>query len=146
MPRTVDLAPHLTVEDVAAHAQTASDPVLRRHWQLVLLVAQGQRIPAAAAVIGYTASWARTLLHRYNADGPAGLVDRRHTNPGQPPLLTPGLRRALTQALAGPAPDGGAWTSATVAAWLAARLGRPVAPQRGWEALRALGYTPHRLR
>jgi len=29
---------------------------------------------------------------------------------------------------------------------MAARLGRPVAPQRGWEQLRALGLTPQRPR
>lgn len=34
------------------------------------------------------------------------------------------------------------WTSRKVAAWIAARTGRPVSVQRGWEYLRHLGRTP----
>lgn len=33
-----------------------------------------------------------------------------------------------------------------VAAWMAERLGRPVGPQRGWEAMRTLGVVPQRPR
>lgn len=56
-------------------------------------------------------------------------------------MLSPALRDVLDEALAGPAPDGGLWTSPKVAAWLAERLGRPVARQRAWDAMRRLGYT-----
>lgn len=36
-------------------------------------------------------------------------------------------------------PDGERWTSRTVAAWMAERMGRPVAYQRGWDYLHRLG-------
>src|SRR3954467_1290740 len=43
---------------------------------------------------------------------------------------------------AGPPADGGLWTSRKVAAWMAEELGlASVAVQRGWEALRALGWS-----
>jgi len=43
--------------------------------------------------------------------------------------------------------DGGVWNSTKVAAFLAAELGlASVAPQRGWEALRAIGWTIQRPR
>ena len=46
-----------------------------------------------------------------------------------------------------PPEDGGVWTSGKVAAFLAAELGlASVAPQRGWEALRAIGWTIQRPR
>jgi transposase len=146
MPRYLTVAAHLPIAELAARARHAQDPVARRHWQLVWLVAQGRRVPAVAPVVGYTANWARAIVRRYNAAGPSGLGDRRHLNAGQPPLLTPALRTALREALDGPAPDGGPWTSPKVAAWMAVRLGRPVAPARGWETLWALGFQPHRLR
>lgn len=146
MPRTVTLVPHLPVEEVARRYGQATDPVARRHWHLVWLVARGDRLPAAARLVGYTPDWARAILHRYNTEGPDGVGDRRHLNPGHPPLLTPALTQELRAVLGGPAPGGGPWTSSTVAAWMAARLGRPVSPQRGWETLRRLGFTPHRYR
>jgi transposase len=40
-----------------------------------------------------------------------------------------------------PAPQGGRWTAAQVAAWMSERVGRPVHVARGWEAMRRLGFT-----
>lgn len=146
MPRFVTVAPHLSVEDLARRYRHTHDPVERTHWHLLWLVADGRRVPEAATLVGYTANWAREIIRRYNAAGPAGLTDRRHQGRGHPPLLAPALRRELAQALDGPAPAGGIWTCRTVAAWMAERLGRPVRVQRGWEAMRAVGFTPQRPR
>ena len=48
----------------------------------------------------------------------------------------------LRERLKSPPEDGGVWTAKKVAAVMAAELGLgAVAEQRGWEALRALGWT-----
>lgn len=141
MPRCLTLAPHLPVDDLADRYRHSHDPVERSHWQMLWLVARGHTCPAVAALVGYSEDWVRTIVHRYNAEGPAGVRDRRQANPGQKPLLTPEVHEALEQALAGEPPDGGLWTSPKVAAWMAQRLGRPVSRQRGWEAMRTLGFT-----
>jgi transposase len=146
MPRCLTVVPHLPIDELASRYRQSRDPVERSHWQMVWLVAQGHTCPAVATLLGYSDDWVRTVVQRYNADGAAGLVDRRHANPGQRPLLTPDLRDELREVLATAPPDGGLWTSPKVAAWLATRLGRPVAKQRGWEALRALGFTRHQPR
>lgn len=146
MPRLVTVVPHLPVDELARRYRTADDPVERSHWHFVWLIAAGRRVPEVATLTGYTANWVREVIRRYNAAGPAGLADRRGTNPGHPPLLTPALRNELGQALEGSAPDGGLWTGRKVAGWMAARLGRPVGEPRGWEAMRALGFTPQRPR
>lgn len=144
MPRMVTLVPHLPVDEVARRYAQATHPVARRHWHLVGLVARGDQVPAAAREVGYTPAWAHVMIQRYNAEGPEGMGDRRQHNPGQPPLLTPALTRELRAVLAGPAPDGGVWTGPKVAGWMAGRLGRPVWPQRGWEALQRSGFTRYR--
>ena len=146
MPRRATVAPHLPVADLEGRYRQAHDPVERTHWQIIWLVANGHPIPEVASLVGYTANWVRVLVRRYNADGPAGLADRRQHNRGQPPLLSPALTDALASALDGPAPDGGLWTCHQVAGWMAARLGRPVADARGWEALRTLGFSLQRPR
>lgn len=141
MSRRIDLAPHLGPEELEQRYRQSRDPVERAHWQMVWLVARGQTCTAVATLLGYSADWVCTIIHRDNADGPAGIVDRRQANPGQTPLLSPALREELREMLATDPPDGGLWTSPKVASWLTARLGRPVSKQRAWEAMRALGFT-----
>ena len=99
-----------------------------------------------ARVTGYSVNWVREIARRYRDDGPAGIGDRRHGNPGAVPLLDAAQQTALRAALAGPAPDGGLWTCRTVAAWIGAPIGRPVDRTRGWEWMRRLGFTPQRPR
>lgn len=146
MPRLLVVVPHLAPEELERRYRACRDPVERSHWHMVWLVAVGHRVPEVATLTGYSVKWVRTILGRDNADGPSGLTDRRHANPGQPPLLTPALRGELRQALAAPPSDGGLWTGRKVAAWMAAHLGRPVGEPRGWEAMRVLGFTPQRPR
>ena len=147
MPRYATVAPHLPVEELALRYRQARDPVARSHWQIVWLVAQGQHVPEVARLVGSSPNWVREIIRRFNAGGPAALVDGRSAHRGgNPPLLSPAQRLALAAALDGPPPDGGLWTGGTVAAWMADRLGRPVAEARGWEALRSLGFSLQRPR
>lgn len=146
MPRCLSVTPHLPVAELARHYRACRDPIERSHWQIVWLVAQGHSGAAAARLTGYSETWVRTIIHRYNADGPAGITDRRHANPGQPPLVPPAVREELRQLLTVAPPDGGVWTGPKVATWLSARLGRTISPQRAWETLQRIGYTLHQPR
>jgi transposase len=142
MPGRLSIRPYLVVEALEQRYRTAKDPVARSHWQMVWLLAQGLPSEQVAAVTGYTANWVRTIAQRYNQHGPTELGDRRHRNPGSAGLLSAAQRAALASALDRPPPDGGLWTGPKVAAWMAATLGRPVHPQRGWEMLQHLGLRP----
>ena len=146
MARKLVLPPHLPVEELERRYRRARDPVARSHWQIVWLLAGGASSAAVARASGYSVNWVREVARRYREEGTAGVGDRRHANPGAPPLLSPAQQEELRAALAGPAPDGGIWTCRKVAAWIGAALGRPVAEQRGWEWLRRLGFSPQRPR
>ena len=146
MARALTIPPHLAVAELEARYRRARDPVARSHWQIMWLLADGVPTAEAARVTGYSVNWVREVARRYREDGPTGLGDRRHTNPGAAPLLTPAQQAELRVALAGPAPDGGLWTCRQVAAWIGTAIGRPVAEARGWEYLRRLGFTPQRPR
>lgn len=146
MPRCLTVTPHLPVDDLARRSRTCRDPVERAHWHMLWLVAQGHSGAAVARLTGYSETWVRTIVHRSNDRGSDAIVDGRRANPGQAPIVPPALRAALRDALASPPPDGGLWTGPKAAAWLSERLDRPVSPQRAWEVLRAVGYTPQRPR
>jgi transposase len=92
--------------------------------------------------VAFAPRWVERLLARYNARGPDALGDLRRRNGTSPSVLTPELLERLRERLAEPPPDGGVWTSGKVARWMAGELGlSSLAPQRGWEALRAIGWS-----
>lgn len=146
MPAFPPLPPHLPVPELERRYRAATDPVARSHYQIIWLLSRGYPTAEVARVTGYSEDWVLQLAKRYRHDGPPGLGDRRHGNPGAPALLDPAGQTALRTALAGLAPDGGLWTGRQVAVWLSTYLGREVSPQRGWEYLRRLGFTPQQPR
>jgi transposase len=136
------VAGHLSVEDLEAGFRSARDPTAMRHFQVIWLLARGHTIADVAAVTSFVPRWIEQLLARYNAHGPEALGDLRRRNGGAPSVLRPALLERLRTRLTQPPPDGGLWSSRKVAAWMAGELGRAaVLPQRGWEALKAIGWT-----
>ena len=134
---------HLALEEVMARQRAARDPVERDRWQMIRLLVAGRSLADVAEATGYSSRWVREVVRRYNEQGPDGLADGRHANPGAAPLLDADGRAALEAALAQPPPEGGRWTCARVAAWIADRTGQEKVPaQRGWVYLRRTGHSP----
>lgn len=138
--KRLKLSNHLALDELERRYRQASDPVARSHWHILWLLGQGRQTAEIASVTGYSLGWIRIIVGRYNAEGPSGVGDRRHDNPGQAPLLSAALRAELEQALEQPHPDGGLWTGPKVAGWMSEKLGRTVHPPRGWELLQQLNY------
>lgn len=146
MPAPLKLPAHLSSAEITERYRACSDGVERTHWQIIWLLDQGQHVPAVATQLGYSEDWVRTIVHRYIDQGADGLKDRRRGNPGAKPLVSADVRAELQARLAEPPEDGGVWTGPKVARWLSQRLERPIAPQRAWEVLRAIGFTLQRPR
>ena len=132
---------HLDLEELQAGYRRSGDASLARHYQVIWLLAQGRTCPEVAGPTGFAPRWVEQLLARYNAFGPSSLGDRRRGNGAAPTVLTPAMLEAVRERLKTAPEDGGVWTARKVAAYMAAELGRAVAEQRGWEALRAIGWT-----
>lgn len=145
MPRTLPVTPHLSLDELRRLERTvpAGDRV---RVLAVRLMAEGRPATEVGALVGFSPRWVRTLVHRYNADGPQALGDGRRHNAGAAPLLDGVQQAALRTALGGAAPDGGVWTCRWVAWWMGRILNREVTPQRAWVWMRRLGFTPQRPR
>lgn len=138
---------HLSLEELQAGYRSSRDVMEARHYQVIWLLAQGRSIAETAALTGFARRWVEQLLGRYNAFGPGSLGDRRRGNGSTPRLLTPAVLAHLKERVRTPPDDGGVWTAKKVAAVMAAELGlASVAEQRGWEALKAIGWTIQRPR
>src|SRR3954463_3272701 len=140
------LAAHLSPAELGQRYRAARSPVERSHLQIVWLLSRGRGEREVAQVTGYGGRGVGEVARRYDEGGPDGLGDRRRGNAGARPLLGAEDEAALRVALAAPPADGGLWTGPKVATWMAARLGRKVWPQRGWDYLKKLGYSAQRPR
>ncbi len=145
MPRPrLPIAPHLAPEEIAHRYRTCRSGLEKTHWQVLWLLTRPDAplSPAQAAEqVGLTAGWARSLLKRWNAEGPGGLADRRAVKNGGKPKLTAEQRAELFTALQGPPPDGGLWSGPKVALLARDRWGVAIAKQTGWGWLKGLGFT-----
>ncbi len=142
MSRQIKLTSHLSVAELEQRYRQSEASVTRSHFQMLWLLAQGKTAQEVAEVTGYSPYWIGQIARRYNADGPDALGDRRQHNSGGHWLLSAEQQADLEQALTKPPEDGGLWNSTKVAAWMTETTGRKVRPQRGWDYLRLLGYTP----
>lgn len=136
------VADHLSVAELENRYRACADVCSSRHYQTILLLAQGHSIAETAAITCFVARWIEELLSRYNAFGASALGDLRRHNGSKPSVLKPALLARLKVRLREPPDDGGTWTSAKAARFLADALGlEKLAPQRGWEALKAIGWS-----
>jgi len=135
---------HLTPEEIYRRYRTCRTGVEKTHWHLIWLLTRSEspRSPAqAAAAVGLTAVWARAILKRWNAEGPAGLIDRRGDTNGGHSKLTTDQQVDLWAALQQPPPDGGLWTGPKVRGYVRDRFGVGIAKPTGWRWLRGLGFS-----
>jgi transposase len=136
------VADHLSIAALEERYRACADATEARHVQAIWLLAKGQEIAHVAAVTAFGERWVERLVARYNARGPEALGDLRRGNGSRARVLVPELLQRLRERLADPPPDGGVWTSGKAAAWMAGELGlKTLAPQRGWEALKTIGWS-----
>ena len=134
---------HLSVEGLAARYRAARDVTEARHFQAIWLLAQGRTVQEVAEVLAFVPRRVAQLAARYSASGPEALGDARRRNGRPASLLTEGVLSALAARVRTPPEDCGLWSGPKVAAWMARRLGlQKVHPQRGWEALKRIGWSP----
>jgi transposase len=138
---------HLSVSALEQQYRSCTDVTAARHVQTIWLLAQGHDIAEVSATVSYARRWVERLLARYNAQGLQALGDLRRRNGTRPSVLKAELLDKLKDRLREPPPDGGLWSSRKVAAWMAGELGlAEVLPQRGWEALKAIGWSVQKPR
>lgn len=146
MPKRIQIAPHLSAEELYQRYRQASNPIERSHYQIIWLLASGKPTEEVASITGYSRNWIYELVWGYNRLGVQSLGDKRKQNRGAKPLLDEQQQALLWQALQTPPADGGLWTGTKVAAWMSELLDRKIAPQRGWEYLKGLEYVRRRPR
>jgi transposase len=136
------VVPHLRHDEIDRRYRGCSDGSEKSRWHVLWLVTRpDQPLSAsqAAELVGFTPSWGRAILKRYNAHGPDALADGRREN-GADPKLTAAQQAPLLAALQAEPPDGGLWSGPKVAAFVRQQFGVEVRKQTGWQWLKDLGF------
>ena len=134
------VSPAWTTEQLQSRFKSCTDVGEKLRWQAVMLKREGRSARDIAGICGRNEDWVRRTVRKFNREGAEGLADGRRRN-GRPPMLDDDGQEALREAIEGPAPDRGVWTSQKVADWISARLGTPVDEHTGWAYLRRLGFS-----
>jgi transposase len=86
MSRTIALRADVNAEALRTLARTSGNTRQRRRLRALAAVADGRNRAAAAAIGGMDRQTLRDWVHRFNTEGPDGLLDRRKS--GAPSKLT----------------------------------------------------------
>ncbi len=136
MARVVE---HLSVAELEARYQASEDVTSSRHFQTIFLLAKGHSTRKVAEITSFGLRWVEQLLERYNAFGrPLWAIfdETIAASRGSETSLLQRLGVRLTHRR-----PTAVWTSGKVARWMADELAGRLAPQRGWEALKAVGWS-----
>ena len=142
MAAAIQLRADYGAGDLRRLAKASRDARQTRRLLALAVIYDGGSRTEAARVGGVGLQIVRDWVLRFNAEGPAGLVDRKA--PGKAPLLSPEHRAALAAAVeAGPKPylDGVVrWRLVDLVQWLWERFGVSISRQTLGRALRAMGF------
>ena len=143
----VQTVSHLSEAELGVEYVVCSDARRSRHLQTIRLLAKGHSVAKVSEITAYGERWIKQLRARYNADGVAALGDQRRGNGTTATILTGTVLTKLRERLRTPPEDGGVWSSRKVATWMTGELGlTKAATQRGWEALKAVGWSNQKPR
>lgn len=122
--------------ELARRYRAAKEPHERSWWPILWLLSTGQTVAEVAVNTDYSRYWIGQLVRRYNTEGPEAMRNCQYTHSHRAqPLLSPEQFAELAAAVRGPAPEGDYWIGRTVAAWISAKLDRPVSVYLGWAYL-----------
>ena len=141
--KPIAIVRHLTPNQINRRFRACRDARDKTHWHVIWLMTRPgppRSAHAVSKIVGLSPAWAAEILKRWNAHGPAGLLDGRRDN-GNKPLLNARQQSTLFRALSHRPADGGLWTGPKVALFVRDRWGFTINPATGWKWLRRLGFT-----
>ena len=139
---TIGLRPDFDAAGLRATARGSGDAGQARRLLALAAIYEGASRTEAAKIGGVTLQIVRDWVLRFNADGPAGLIDRKA--PGQAPLLDAAKRAALAAVIeSGPVPAVHGvvrWRLVDLCQWVWEEFRISVSRQTLGRVLRAMGF------
>lgn len=133
-------------EEFWAIYKVSTCAVERRRAQFFAFLAEGKSEAETLDLTRYSVSGARQIIGRYHRLGLDGLKDARHGNRGAPPVLTAEEQQQFAAALQHDFDQGIVWDGKKAQSWVKETFGKDIYLSRGYEQLRAAGFSPQKPR
>jgi transposase len=135
MGRAIALKAHDNEQGLKRAYQRSKCAVEGRRIQVIRMLHRGKSRAEVREETAYSEVRIVEVVKRYNAEGVAGLKDKRHENPGAPALLSDEQILHLAQVVRKDYGKGVLWNAQRVLTWLKEEYGLEVYPQRAFEYL-----------
>ena len=140
MPKALALSRTVSVAEIDAHLADVTDEIEQTRCEaLKLVVLGGMTRSAVAKSVGRHPRWLSQTISQFNAEGFAGLRDKRADNGAASALSTDQFQQ-LAVALAGEPEGGGWWSDSKVKDWIAEHFDITIHRCTANVYLRQLGY------
>jgi len=140
MPKKLTLENHLTGRQLRRKYLSCQHSQEKKRWHGLTLMAEGRVAAQVAKDIGMSANWISETVHRYNADGVAG-VKNRSKNEGSKTLTVEQVSELEKQIESGRADGGRLWSSSEVKRWVADKTGKQIHKTTAWRMFSKLDFT-----
>jgi len=141
MGRAIGIKLHDNEQALKQAYQRSTCAVERRRIQVIRMLRRGKSRAEVREATAYSGVSMVEIVKRYNATGLSGLKDKRHENPGAPPLLSDAQLLHLAQVVRKDYAKGVLWNGRKVLAWLKEEYDLEVYPQRAFEYLKQISMS-----
>ncbi|WP_034342655.1 helix-turn-helix domain-containing protein [Deinococcus misasensis] len=141
--RPLKIQPHLPLRDIQHRYKNCPSIKEKMRWQVIWLMSKHPdfTVQHIAEITGFTEVWVRKIVHRWNEDGPNGLMDGHRHNPGgKRKSLSDEQAEVLQKALLDAPPGGGRWTANTISEWIENHLQVKMHPVTAWSYVKRLDF------
>jgi transposase len=139
--KAIEVKKQANVKELKARYRASTCAVERRRLQAVWQLTEGKERQEVLALTAYSPKSLVDIIKRYNEGGIAGLQDKRHDNPGAPPLLSDEQLLHLAQLVRKDYAKGVLWNGQKVITWLKEEYQQEVYPQRAYEYLKQISMS-----
>ena len=141
MGRAIAIKEHDKEQGLKQAYQRSKCAVERRRIQVIRMLRRGKSRAEVREATAYSGVSMVEVVKRYNAEGLAGLKDKRQENPGAPALLSDAQLLHLAQVVRKDYGKGVLWNGQKVLTWLKEEYSLTVYPQRAFEYLKQIGMS-----
>lgn len=140
MPKILKLENHLTEKQIRRKYLSCQHSQEKKRWQALSLIAVGKVANTVAKELGMSSGWISETVHRYNAEGVAG-VKNKSKNAASKTLTSEQVGELEKEIESGKTADERLWSATQIKRWVREKTGVEIHKTTAWRMFVKLDFT-----